>query len=92
VREHPYSVKILEDYLRKQPSIAGVRRSSRFYATHLEYPGRVKFLRTPSKGGTETGLVKRASHIAPTSLGKATIASNSAPFHATSAADGGAAR
>lgn len=83
-------LKILGNYLRKQPSIVK-GRPSRFYAAHLEYPGRVKFLRTSSKCRTKTSLIKRAPHITSTSLRKA-IAANSASFQSTSTTHGGATR
>lgn len=69
-------------------SFAYSRRLIRLYAAHFKHPGRIKFLSTPSEGGTETGLAKHAS----TSLRKNTVSANYTVIHSISTADSGATR
>jgi len=77
----------LRDHLRGQ-FLVTCGRSGRFYAAHLQHCARVEFLRTPSEGRTETGVVKCAAHIAAAPLREASIAASSAPVYLPSAANG----
>jgi len=87
VRASACTLFALRDHLRGQFLIT-CGRSGRFHAAHLQHCGRVEFLRTPSEGRAETGVVKRAMHIATASLREASVAASSAPVYLSSTANG----